>query len=137
MCQILERSITQNRRISNSFKENALNVILIYTLKLLNQIMEQIFSLVSNEQQNFLSSLLLQCLKTINDCFTFDFVARFDDTMENYPYNLIPSSWSNILQNIKSLQYIVDVIFKVQNDQHQIIVSLLIFLGFKNYRRTF
>lgn len=117
----LGRSLGQNKRVSMHFKDTALGEILLFSLKSLGSILGQMQTMV-NEQQSGLE-MLLQCLKVVKDCFTFDFAGRFDDTLENSSYNQMPSSWSSIVGNSSLLNPVFDVMFKVKLESHQILVA--------------
>jgi hypothetical protein len=102
------------------FKDVALGEILLYSLKLLSQILNQVLAL-PNEQS--LLELLLQCLKVISDCFLFDFAAQFDETTETTTCNQMPTAWTPIIGNNSLLNPVFDVMLKVKSESHQILVK--------------
>ena len=120
---VIGHSLCQSRRTSISFRDNYLGGILLYSLKSLASILEQLLPLPKAQRQSALE-LLLQCLKVVSGCFTYDFACRFDDTLDNFPYNQMPLSWNSILGNDTLIQPIFDVMFKVKSEDHQLLVVL-------------
>ena len=108
-----------------------------YCLKSAGSILTQLSTLPADQHPPMLT-LLLQCLKVIHGCMTFDFAARFDETEENVANNPVPVTWSAIFLNDTMLQPIFDVVFNIRSEEHQILViifilsSHLILIGTKN-----
>jgi len=115
------RSLSQNRRVSMSFKDILLGEILTFSLKSCGSLVTQ-FSSSPPGNQIAILDLLLYCLKTINGCFNFDFAGRFDDTLENVAFNQMPLTWSTILMNETLLQPIFDIVFTIRSEEHQVYV---------------
>ncbi len=103
------------------FKDGPLGEILTYSLKSVGSLFTQLSTLPSDQHPPMLA-LLLQCLKVVNGCFTFDFAGRFDDTLENIAFNQMPLTWSTILLNDSLLQPIFEVALNIRNEDHQVLV---------------
>lgn len=106
-----------------SFKDLILGEIITYCLKTLNTYYVQLAS-TPPEAQSSLLDLIYQAMKAIHSGLVFDFAGRFDDTLENPPYNLMPLAWVPILTNTTMLQTIVDITVNVRNEEHQILVTM-------------
>ncbi len=108
-----------------SFKDLILGEILTFSLKAVGTVMSQLGT-TPTERQGPAMDLLLQALKVIYSCMTFDFAGRYDDSMESPPFNQMPLAWSSVILNDALMQPIFDIVFNTRSEAHQIVALKIV-----------
>jgi len=120
------KNVTNNRRISLSFRDSALTIIFKNNLNYTKNLIEQYNTLVNQNSPNIslISETLEVCLDTYLKCLQFDFIAvLLNETLDEPSQTNLPAAWEKEVEDPDTL----NVLFFAVNmllDKIQMMVNM-------------